>query len=122
MNRAITPAILSALRWAMAVGGAYVVTKGLMTQESFDQLLGALVVIVPLVWGALQKFAAERAAKKRETVAVAVGMTIADATVGPTPLIPPIRVPEVIASIAPRIILPADKAAPPVVVLETPRG
>jgi hypothetical protein len=118
MNTAAVEGSLSFVRWVMAVGGAFMVTRGFMTQESFDKLLGGLVVVVPLVWGIFQKIMADRAAKKREVVAVAVGMVIADATIGATPLIPPIKVPEVLAAIAPRIIVPIDKAAPPVVLPE----
>jgi hypothetical protein len=108
-------AALSVVRSVLNSAGTILVFNGLIKQEVFDQLLGAAIVITPVLWGMWQKYQAERAAKHRETVAVAVGMVIADATIGATPLIPPIKVPEVLAAIAPRIIVPIDKAAPPLV-------
>jgi hypothetical protein len=120
MNTATVQAALSVVRSVMIAAGAFTVTNGLMTQESFDQLVGAVLVLIPLLWGVWQKFQAERATKAKEVIAVHVGMVVADNTVGPTPPIAPIKVPEVIDAIAPRIILPADSAAPPVVLQTAP--
>jgi hypothetical protein len=116
MNTAAVQAALSVARSVMIAAGTFLVTNGLLSQESFDQLLGAILVILPLLWGIWQKFQAERDAKKREVVAINVGVVVADATVGPTPAIPPVKVPEVIAAVEPRIRLPTDPEKPPLVV------
>ena len=103
MDNATLQALMSALRSILIDAGATLVARGYLTNENANSIVGALLVIGPLIWGVAQKFMAERAAKKRETVAVNVGVVVADNTVGKTPSIAPASVPLLLETIGPRI-------------------
>lgn len=117
---AVLQAALSVLRSVLIALGAFFVSKGFLTSEGLDQLVGAILLIVPVGWGIWQKFQAERSAKKREVIAVNVGFVVADATVGPTPPIAPVRVPAVIAAVKPRILLAAEPEKAPFIIPDAP--
>jgi FtsH-binding integral membrane protein len=79
-------ALLSALRTLLAAGGAWMATHQYIDSAMANEIVGAVMIIIPLVWGAYDKFKVERETKQRETAAVNAGIVIADKTVGPTPL------------------------------------
>lgn len=116
MSPAVLQASLSVLRSVLIALGAFLVSKGLITAEGTESLVGAALVVITALAGVWQKFSSERQAEAREVVAVHVGLVVADATIGPTNTIPPIRVPEVIEAIKPRIRIP-DQPDEPTIVL-----
>ena len=71
-------------------------------------MVGAVMVILPIVWGVVDKIQAERAAKAREVIAVNAGIIIADATAGQTPLASPATAPAIIAAFAPSAVKPPE--------------
>lgn len=42
--------ILSAVRWGMTTGGAYIVAQGYASDATIQAVGGALLAIVPFVW------------------------------------------------------------------------
>jgi hypothetical protein len=74
MNDAGTQAALSALRTILAYVAGYFTARGMLPTDQANELVGALMVLMPLGWGAWQKVSAEREAKARETVAVRAGV------------------------------------------------
>lgn len=85
MSEATLQAFLSVLRSLLIVGGTYLTSGGYLSGGNVEQLIGVVMVLVPLFWGIFQKYTAERKTKAREVVAVQVGISVADATLGPTP-------------------------------------
>lgn len=65
MNDVTLQALLSVLRSLLIVGGSWLTTKGYLSDGNVEQIIGAICVLVPLVWGAWQKYQAERKAKNR---------------------------------------------------------
>lgn len=110
MTEATTQALLSVLRSLLIVGGSWLTTNGYLSGGNVDQLIGVVMVLVPLFWGVIQKYSAERKAKAREVVAVNVGIVVADSTFGATTLPPAVAVPVLIETIAP--MLPVAKETP----------
>jgi hypothetical protein len=115
VNPALAQALLSALRSTLISVGGGLVLKGFISADALEKLVGALVVLLPALWGVYQKITAERQAELREVVAVHVGMVVADDTTGPTPPIAPLEVPALIATVGPRIVVTAPEY-PPVIV------
>lgn len=64
---------MSLLRWALTLGGAYLVTHMIISQEQLNEVIGYLMILTPGVWGYVEKFIDERRAKARETLAVQAG-------------------------------------------------
>lgn len=69
---------LSAVRTLLAIVGGALVTKGMLDEATMQAAVGAIVALIPLVWGVVSRIAAERKAQEREAVAVSAG--IAQAT------------------------------------------
>jgi len=125
MDEASKQALLSALRSILIVIGGTFTARGIMSSEMVDQIVGAMMVILPAAWGIWQKFSAEKKAKAREAIAVNIGIAVADRTPGLTPAVAAINAPEVIEAFAPvapittvaispmeRGILPTDSVLP----------
>lgn len=115
MTDATTQALLSVLRSLLIVAGSWFTARGYLSESNTSELIGAITVLAPVVWGALGHFVAERKAAAREVIALTAGMVIADRTDGLTPTIAPVDVPAVLKGIAPQIIV-TGKNFPPVVV------
>lgn len=98
MNEATKQALLSAIRSILIVLGSALVTKGVVDDATMQSIVGAVVTILPIVWGAWDKSLAEQKTKAREVVAVNAGISVANATVGLAPPIPAASVPSVIAA------------------------
>lgn len=56
--------VLSLLRHALTFGGGYLAAKGLLSEDTLSALVPALITAVGAVWGAVDEYRAERAAKK----------------------------------------------------------
>jgi heme A synthase len=97
MDEAKKQAVLSAIRTLLAVAGTWIVSKGWADDAMVQQVLGAIMVLAPLVWGMWDKFTTEEKTKDREVEAFKVGVTVADNVVGPTPPLPKEEIKQVIA-------------------------
>ncbi len=73
MNTASRQALLSAVRSLLIVFGTMLTAKGVTTEASVNETVGAVMVIIPVIWGIWDKYQAEHSAKARETVAVQAG-------------------------------------------------
>ncbi|MBI4291339.1 MAG: hypothetical protein HY661_07670 [Betaproteobacteria bacterium] len=98
-------AVLSAIRSILIAIGSSWVTKGYVDSATVDSLIGAAMIIVPVIWGVWDKYRAERLARARETVAVNVGITAANVQ-GQTALLGAQEARGAIASVAPTISVP----------------
>jgi hypothetical protein len=67
-------ALLSAVRTLLGALGGFLVTKGIIDSSTMQDVVGAIMVIIPVVWGAWDKYRAERATKEREKAAVQAGV------------------------------------------------
>lgn len=99
-------AALSVFRSLLLTAIAWAAGKGWITEALGTDLLGAIMVIATAAWGAWDKIQSERKTKAREAVAVNVGITVADRTAGPTPLVPAASTQDVIAHVAPAVPTP----------------
>jgi hypothetical protein len=57
--------IQSIIRHALTFGGGILVTKGLLSEGTVAELAGALSSLVGLIWGAVDEYRAEKAAKAK---------------------------------------------------------
>lgn len=103
MDEGQKQALFSAIRSLLVVGGTWAVAHGYATDAMVTEIIGAIAVIGPILYGVYQKFEAERLTKVREAKAVNVGIAIADATPGTTPAIAAENVPQIIAAVPPAI-------------------
>ena len=115
MDNATLQALLSAVRSVLIAIGATLVARGYMTDATVNSVVGALLVLGPLLWGLVQKFQAERSAKEREAVAVNTGIIVADATVGQTPPVAMMQATKLIENIGSRVQLADDPRIVPVI-------
>jgi drug/metabolite transporter superfamily protein YnfA len=98
MDEASKQMLLSAVRSILIVLGSILTTKGYADDETVQAAIGAVMVILPIAWGMVDKVLTERAAKAREVVAVNAGIIVADATKGKTPLASAETAPTIIAA------------------------
>jgi hypothetical protein len=113
-NPANLQAVLSFLRSMLIVAGTWFTARGYVSESNATEIIGAIAVMLPVAWGAWQKFFSEAKTKAREVVAITAGIVIADSTVGKTPTIAPVDVPAAIKAIAPQIVVVAP-TTPPIV-------
>ena len=100
----------SAVRTLLAAVGAWMATHKYIDADAVNEIVGAVMIIGPLVWGVWDKYKTEAKTKAREAVAVNVGIAVADRTAGLTAPVPPANVPAVIEAFAP--VAPAAANAP----------
>jgi hypothetical protein len=81
MTDVSVPIFWGAIRTLIAIGAGWLVGKGWMTQATFNEMITAIMIILPFVWTAAQKYMA----RKRELLAVNVGIIHAGATALATP-------------------------------------
>jgi hypothetical protein len=60
MDDTVKQALLSAIRNLLAAGGAALAAKGFIDEATVSQVIGSVMVIVPIVWGVWDKYRAER--------------------------------------------------------------
>ena len=108
-DNSTTNAVLSATRSVLIAIGAVLSAAGILDSATVQTIVGALMVIIPAVWGIMDKFAAERAAKDRETTAVNAGIKESNAAVPkPMPTVTKIVAQEIIVKQTPN--LPKEKS------------
>lgn len=83
MDEVTKQAFLSAVRSLLMVLGTSLAARGFVHSDSINDAVGAVMVIIPIVWGVWDKYKAERMTKARETVAVQAGVNAAVAATGP---------------------------------------
>lgn len=66
MQEADKQAALSALRTLLTVIGASLAAHGVINETTFNEVIGALMVLVPLIWGIADKYFAEHKTQIRE--------------------------------------------------------
>ena len=59
--------ILSILRHGLTFVGGLLVTKGLLSDGTANEVAGALTTTVGLIWGAVDEYLAEKSAKQSGT-------------------------------------------------------
>lgn len=69
MNDATKASLLSAFRSILAVVGGILVSHGFINDAQMNEVLGAIMVIIPIVWGVVDKLLTEKKAAARETAA-----------------------------------------------------
>lgn len=100
MDDSTKQALLSALRSIMMVAGAALASHGIIKAEDVNMLVGALITVIPIVWGIVDKYIADRKTKDKEIAAVNAGVALAQTTtVGPT--VRSSDVPQIIKDFAP---------------------
>jgi hypothetical protein len=67
-------ALLSAIRTLLGALGGVLVAHGVFDQSTAQDVVGAIMVIVPVVWGMIEKYNVEHAIKEREKAAVQAGV------------------------------------------------
>lgn len=67
-------AIWSAVRTLLGALGGYLVGRGLIDQQTMQDVLGAGMVLLPLAWGVVNKLRAEGKVQVREAIAVQAGV------------------------------------------------
>jgi hypothetical protein len=112
MDDVTKQAILSAVRTVIGTAGGALAAHGFISSTAATELAGAIMVILTALWGVWDKYRSETETKKREAVAVNVGIAVADRTVGTTPVVPADKTPAVIEEFKP--VLPPEVAKPEV--------
>ena len=97
MDQATKDAVLSAVRSLLIVLGSGLVAKGYLSDGVMQQVIGAVMVLLPAAWGIWDKYEAATAAKARDVVAVNAGIALADSTIGATPKVTAFDAPAIIA-------------------------
>lgn len=108
VNDPNTQAVLSAVRSILIAIGGFIVQHGYMTDAAWQQVVGALMVLIPAGWAMVAHYRSEAATKAREAQAVNVGIAVADRTPGITPPVPAANVPAVIAAFKPVLTPPTS--------------
>ncbi|HSW83518.1 MAG TPA: hypothetical protein VLH12_08590 [Usitatibacter sp.] len=103
MNDAHAETVLTALRALLIAFGGQLVSRGYTDNNTVNEVVGSLMVLIPAAWAAAAHYRAEAKAQAREAVAVNVGIVKADSTVGPTPLVSPTNTQAVIAQYKPLV-------------------
>ena len=102
MDDASKQALLSAIRSILIAAGSMLAAKGYMDDGTVQSTVGAVMVILPVIWGIWDKYRAEQKTKAREVVAVNAGIIVADATAGPTPEASPETAKAIIETFSPQ--------------------
>lgn len=111
MNDARNQAVLSAVRTLLAAAGGWMATHDYIDADTMNEIVGAIMILIPLAWGIWSKYRAERDTKAREAVAVNVGIAVADRTAGVTPAVPAADTQAVIKAFTPVAPVAADEQA-----------
>lgn len=120
MDDASQQALLSGIRSLLIAAGASLTAKGLIDSTTWNQVVGAIMVILPAAWGAWDKYRSETATKAREAVALNVGIAVADRTAGVTPPVQADHAPAIIKAFADVATVPGVTVSPSSPVLPQP--
>lgn len=103
MDDVTKQALLSATRTLLAAAGAWMATHKYIDAAAVNEIVGALMIAIPILWGVWDKYQAERKTKAREVIAVNAGVVVADSTIGATPPVSPADTKKIIAAfVAPK--------------------
>lgn len=93
------------IRTVLALIAGALAAHGFLSDVAATEILGIATAIIPVAWSAYSKILARR----RVALALNVGIVIADATIGPTPLASPEKAAALIKAVAPSIpaVIPA---------------
>lgn len=86
MDDVTKQALMSALRSLLIALGSVLVARGFLNDTTWNQIVGALMTIIPVVWGIWDKYWTESKTRVREVAAAdaAIASLGADATPSPT--------------------------------------
>lgn len=104
--------LLGQIRTVLALIGGALVTHGVLNATTATEIAGVATALIPIAWSAWSKWQA----RARVAKAVNVGIVIADSTTGQTPLLPPTKAVELVATAGPLIREVAEGQAVPVVI------
>lgn len=100
MDDATKQAILSAIRSLLAIAGGALAAHGVINEAIVNEVIGAVMTVIPIAWGIWDKYNAERKTAVREVAAVNAGIAAqSSGTVGETAR--PADVPQIIKDFAP---------------------
>lgn len=75
---AVTQAqLLTAVRYILMLAGAWVAARGYIADDQINDLVSAVMIIGPVIWGFVTNHLKERETKAREAVAVHAGAAAA---------------------------------------------
>ncbi len=98
MDDTVKQSIQSVIRTLLAAAGSWLVAKGLLDNATMNNALGAIMVIIPVVWGIWDKYKTASNTKVREANALNVGIALSNQDPNQTPLVPASEAPKVLAS------------------------
>jgi hypothetical protein len=112
MDEGTKQAVLSALRTLLACAGTWLVAKKYIPADSVNEIIGAVMVLIPVAYGAWKHKQAETVAKARDVVAVNAGIaaTVAAVNAGTPPTVSAVSA-RVVRELAPEPI-PVDSIKP----------
>jgi F0F1-type ATP synthase assembly protein I len=100
MDEVTKQSVLSAVRSLLIMAGGSLATHGYINEGSVNEIVGSVMVILPVVWGIWNKFATEKKTVAREVTAVNAGIAAGTSgEVGET--IRPADAPAIIQKFAP---------------------
>ena len=76
MDDAVKKSLYSALRSVLIATGAYATGKGWISNEVANQVIGALLVAAPAIWGMVEKIEADT--RRKEALAALQQPTLAE--------------------------------------------
>ena len=101
MKEADKQALFSALRTVLLLAGMHMVTRGWFDAASVNEAVGAIMIIVPAVWGMWDKYQSEHRANEREVIAANAGIAMSNADPLATPPVQPSEVAGIIKAFGP---------------------
>jgi len=111
MDDVTKQSILGALRTLLAAAGAWMATHKYIPADSANEIVGAVMIIIPILWSRWDKLQSERKTQLREVAAVNAGVAVAGTgSVGPT--VRPVDVPEIIKTFSPTVVKPQGDSQP----------
>jgi hypothetical protein len=114
MDIATQNAVMGAIRSLLVVSGAALATHGIGSDKLWAEVVGPVMVLIPVCYSFWLKFDNERRAKLREVVAVNVGVELSNREPTTTPPVPAVLVPQIIQQIAPLLPpIPEGTIIPP---------
>jgi hypothetical protein len=84
-----------------------------MTDSAWQEVVGALMAILPTIWGAIEHYRVDANKKAEVAQAINVGIAVADRTPGITPPVPADKAPAVIEAFKPVVPAPDSPAQNP---------
>lgn len=103
MKKEDKDALLSLLRTVLTTAATLLAARGVFDSETGNVLVGAVITLATGIWGMVEKYEAEKAAKQREAVALNVGIAVSNADPAITPPVPHEDVQAILKSVPPEM-------------------